>query len=186
MWPLPRANLPDPWVDTADVSLSRLLLKKISNPVPALCPSHLMLAAQVPSEWTRNEGSLRDARLALRKVVWRALIEDELQRLSKSTEPGLEAQGTYEDAQATTARADRPTRKVGRMNDTAYSSWGAFVLAVRSKFGLPLNVDALRADRGLERKIAVFHVLRCLIGPTIESLILLDRLAWIRDELEVS
>ena len=34
-----------------------------------------------------------------------------------------------------------------------------------------------------ESRLAVLHTLRCLLGPLVESMILLDRLVWIREEL---
>jgi len=38
-------------------------------------------------------------------------------------------------------------------------------------------------DALLERRLEVLHVLRCLLGPVVESLIVLDRLAWVREAL---
>lgn len=36
----------------------------------------------------------------------------------------------------------------------------------------------------MESRLEVLHALRCILGPLVESIILLDRLAWIREELE--
>ncbi|KAF8893688.1 methyltransferase domain-containing protein [Gymnopilus junonius] len=38
-------------------------------------------------------------------------------------------------------------------------------------------------DQKLENELAVLHVMRCLLGPAIESVILLDRIGWVRKEL---
>lgn len=37
--------------------------------------------------------------------------------------------------------------------------------------------------RQTESRLAVLHTLRCLLGPLVECMILLDRLLWIREEL---
>ena len=147
----------------------------------ALTPGHLMLAAQIPSEWERDEKSMADARLAVRKVVWRALMEEQLQNLSAGHLP-TEASKPDSESHTNTAR---PLRKIGRLNDSAYASWDSFVTAVRGKLG-PIDTDLICASRAhSESQVAVFHVLRCIVGPVIESFILLDRLAWMREELEV-
>ncbi|KAI9064648.1 hypothetical protein FKP32DRAFT_1591271 [Trametes sanguinea] len=152
-----------------DVPLSRGLRARI-----ALNPNHLQLAAQVPAQWMRSENTARDARLALRKVVWRALVEDVLHpppALAESSrgEPG----GT----------AGRRTQRLGRLNDAAYADWETFAGRVRTKLGL--REGALgRADRATERRIEVFHTLRCIVGPVVESLIMLDRAVWLEEELQ--
>lgn len=156
----------------ADFPLSSEI-RSLSGPTVALSPGHLQLAAQVPSQWTRAEDTLRDARLALRKIVWRALIQDVLDGEKKN--PALEG-----------ATDGRPTTKrLGRLNDAAYADWATFAQRVQTKLGLP-DGRLVRADRALERRIAVFHVLRCIVGPVIESLLLLDRTLWVREALQVS
>lgn len=158
--------------DGADFSLSSEL-RSLSGPAVALSPGHLQLAAQVPSQWTRTEDTLRDARLALRKIVWRALIQDVVDGEKKH----LALEGTTDG---------RPTTKrLGRLNDAAYADWATFAQRVQTKLGLP-DERLVRADRALERRIAVFHVLRCIVGPVIESLLLLDRTLWAREALQVS
>lgn len=36
----------------------------------------------------------------------------------------------------------------------------------------------------MESRLEVLHILRCLLGPLVESMILLDRLLWVREELQ--
>lgn len=144
----------------ADFPLSSEL-RSLSGPTVALSPSHLQLAAQVPSQWTRTEDTLRDAHLALRKIVWRALIQDVLDGEKKHL------------ALEETTDGRPTTKRLGRLNDAAYADWATFAQRVQTKLGLP-DGRLVRADRALERRIAVFHVLRCIVGPVIESLLLLD------------
>ena len=39
-------------------------------------------------------------------------------------------------------------------------------------------------SRTEQSPLEVLHVLRCLLGPLVESLIVLDRLSWLREMLE--
>ncbi|KAI0671036.1 methyltransferase domain-containing protein [Trametes maxima] len=180
-----------------DFPLSRALRSSGAASI-TLTPNHLQLAAQVPALWARTEETLRDAKLALRKVVWRALIQDVLdaERRSPSRDdpptsplgsPAQNADGR--DTTTTTASAvpeGRGSKRLGRLNDAAYADWTTFARRVQGKLGLPDGRTPSRGDRALERRIAVFHVLRCIVGPVIESLILLDRAAWMEEELEAS
>ena len=36
----------------------------------------------------------------------------------------------------------------------------------------------------LEKQISILHTLRCLLGPCVESLIVWDRYAWLREVLK--
>ncbi|KAH9849506.1 methyltransferase domain-containing protein [Lenzites betulinus] len=159
-----------------DFPLSREL-RSSSEPKFKLEMSHRQLAAQVPSQWTRSEESLRDARLALRKIVWRALIQDSLAAEKSSSGKGLDETSPEEGIGL--------PKRLGRLNDAAYADWETFVHRVQAKLGLP-DGKLERADRAVERRIEVFHVLRCLLGPVIESLILRDRALWVRDMLQAS
>ncbi|KAI0754664.1 methyltransferase domain-containing protein [Daedaleopsis nitida] len=160
----------------------------------ALTANHLQLAAQVPSQWLRSEESRREATLALRKIVWRALLEDPLReqvenehvRSGDDDGDAVKRASGVSDAGGrarTEEQADRRPRRLGRLRDSAYADWETFVGIVRAKLGNE-RLDIPRGDAVLERGIEVFHTLRCLAGPVVESLILLDRLAWMQEELE--
>lgn len=124
----------------------------------------MQLAAQVPFQWRRTRDAAAGAELAIRKVAYRALLERVLDR------------------------ADGRGARLGRLNDATYVDWTMFLGRAREK--LCLDEAALGAvadlDRTLEQRVRVFHVLRCILGPTVESLILLDRLVWMQEALEVS
>ncbi|KAI0823298.1 methyltransferase domain-containing protein [Trametes gibbosa] len=154
-------------------------LRASPRPQIRLNINHRQLAAQVPSQWMRSEETLRDARLALRKIVWRALIQE---TLAAEVEKPSSVNGLDQGPPKTHSGAPK---RLGRLSDAAYADWETFAHRVQSKLGLPEG-KLKRADRALERRIEVFHVLRCLIGPTIESLILLDRAVWVREMLKAS
>lgn len=83
-------------------------------------------------------------------------------------------------------------RLLGRLPDSAYTEWETFLAAASRKLEIDLSAPATDTrDLLLERRLGVLHVLRCLIGPLIESLIILDRVQWLKeewaiDELEAS
>ena len=73
--------------------------------------------------------------------------------------------------------------RLGRLNDTAYKDWATFLLAAEKKLGL--NLGDMELDSRMESRLEVFHFLRCILGPVIESFLLLDRKVWMRRELQV-
>jgi len=104
--------------------------------------------------------------VALRKVSWRALLE------------------------ATTTESDPtegcPTAKtrLGRVSDNLYQHWEHFLLISSVKLckkpipGMELFPETLTQ---LEKQISVLHTLRCLLGSCVESLIIWDRYAWLKE-----
>ena len=80
----------------------------------------------------------------------------------------------------------RTLRLLGRLPDSAYTEWGTFLAAASQKLEIDLSASATdKRDLLLERRLEVLHVLRCLIGPLIESLIILDRVQWLKEEWEI-
>ncbi|KAH9924602.1 uncharacterized protein BXZ73DRAFT_91201 [Epithele typhae] len=115
--------------------------------LPELLPSHLQLAAQVPSEWLRSDASMQDASEAIKK----------LRKLSVSPQ----VQGTLSAV------------KLGKLPSAAYQTWDGYMDFVYCKLG----------QSELYQQIAVFHVMRCILGPVVETLLLMDRLIWMRKQL---
>ncbi|KAI0350340.1 hypothetical protein OH77DRAFT_1463847 [Trametes cingulata] len=170
-----------------DFPLSRCM--RSSRSTLTLTPNHLQLAAQVPSQWTRSEETLRNARLALRKIVWRALIQDVIDTnsiASASKSAAERSRGGRQHSEAPEERMrseDRRHKRLGRLNDAAYVDWDTFARRVAEK--IEVDEERLsRADRKAERRIEVFHVLRCIIGPVVESVLVLDRAIWAQEELQ--
>ena len=75
-------------------------------------------------------------------------------------------------------------RRLGRLNDSVYSDWATFLARAQERLGVRLDPTTCEKDAATESQLEVFQVLRCILGPVIESLILLDREEWLRGELE--
>ncbi|EIN12438.1 hypothetical protein PUNSTDRAFT_97172 [Punctularia strigosozonata HHB-11173 SS5] len=88
-------------------------------------------------------------------------------------------------------------RRLGKLHETAYASWETYLRAAGEKMGVDLTrpvddetevgeKDEVKERVALERRLEVFQVLRCVLGPAIESTIILDRLMWLRESLDAS
>ncbi|KAI0060316.1 hypothetical protein BV25DRAFT_977177 [Artomyces pyxidatus] len=162
---------------------------------PPLTASHLQLAAQIPSHWLDNATSRSAAYLSVKKVAYRALLEAFL--------PSPEDEHHEEVIQGDRSplAGSNFKNRLGRLSDSAYTSFPHFLSCAFAKLGtsssaLPLGSD-LRVGitgpcvdspdfRTMQQRVEVLHVLRCLIGPSVESLILLDRIAWLKETLQDS
>lgn len=107
---------------------------------------------------------MADARLAIRKVAWRALLQGILH----------ERPSAHETA----------SKRLGRINDFAYKDWSTFLDLAGQRLGVDLT--ATPRDSVMENRVEVFQFLRCILGPVVESFLLLDRKLWLKRELEVS
>lgn len=125
----------------------------------AFSANHLQLAAQVPSQWGLSPAARKDAELAIRKVSWRAILD-------RALDPSV------------------CERRLGRVNDSAYRDWETFTSVAQEKLGV--DTLTIPRDTRLESQLGVLHFLRCILGPVIESFLLLDRKLWVQRELEVS
>ncbi|TFY57015.1 hypothetical protein EVJ58_g7281 [Rhodofomes roseus] len=145
-------------------------------------PNHLHLAAQTPGQWLRTTETLDAAKLAVRKVVWRALLQGILEKHDASSTPS----DSHTDLDETAViNGETPAlRRLGRLNDSAYVDWETFVARAQDRLGVRLDPASCTKDATMESRLEVFQVLRCILGPVIESLILLDREEWLRDQLE--
>lgn len=136
------------------------------------------MAAQIPGQWFRTPESRADATLALRKIVWRALIGARYAKAAAAADESGPPDGT----------GDRPAmRRLGRLNNAVYDDWRTFAGVAGTRLGVDLGADAeLELDaneRALSSKLEVLHVLRCIIGPLVESVIIMDRMEWVREKL---
>lgn len=164
------------------------------------------LAAQIPTQWLTKlspPSAAISVELALRKVTWRALLEKKLRRLKDmsantnkvvevnlapgrllpwSRLPAAKTQNYDPDEVGTGATPEM--RRLGRLRDTAYDDWTTFLGMAGKKMGVDFGsvTGNTERDSGLERFLEVVHTLRCLIGPLVESAIILDRMVWI-DEM---
>lgn len=178
-----------------DFPLSRSLRER--TPVATLPLASRHLAAQIPSQWLRNEKSTRETSLAIRKVVFRALLQPVLEIIGAREAVANHAatSSSYHVEELRGAGQTPENRRLGKLPDAAYKDWETFLNHATSKTGvrldqiaaqLPVYIHNEHRRRQLESALSVLHVLRCIMGPLIESLILLDRYEWIREELSQS
>ncbi|KAJ6584659.1 methyltransferase domain-containing protein [Mycena capillaripes] len=149
-----------------------------TSPPISLATSAYHMAAQIPDQWFRTPESRADATLALRKVVWRAIIGARFAKTVQTTDDGLiKEDGT----------GDRPVmRRLGRLNNAVYADWSTFANVAGKRIGVDFGPDnELDAEeRRLVNELEVLHVLRCIIGPLVESLIIMDREQWVQEHLD--
>jgi len=107
-----------------------------------LTPNHLQLAAQVPDEWLRTEASLTAAKLALKKVVWRALLESILRE--NMTQVPADKSDQEQNGPGAANRDYNKSQRLGRLNDAAYSDWDTFLARAGEKLGV--NIHGQKRD----------------------------------------
>ena len=178
---------------TADFPLSSTYTS-----LPNLSEAHLQLAAQIPSRWLDTPASRSAAELAIRKIVYRALLDAHLPPPS-----ALDADITRVDRANKVYRprgtpAPGPTsgsgtgalhRRLGKLPDSAYTSFPHFLAVASERLGIPIPIATPQEDNAwfqrVQSQIEVLHVLRCIMGPCIESAIVADRVEWLREVLQV-
>ncbi|KAF8713152.1 Methyltransferase domain, partial [Rhizoctonia solani] len=165
--------------DPADFPLSETTARTYpQGAVHHLTQNHLQLAAQCPAQWSRSQSEAERASLARRKIVWRAMLARSIHNSSR--EPSSES--------------NIPPNRLGRLPDRAYASWEIFVRTACEKMGLTAaNSAGYAMDEGsptfssetdtLSFQLEVLHILRALVGPVIESLIIVDRTVFLAEKL---
>lgn len=129
--------------------------------------NHRSLASQSPLQWTNNSSTKTIADLAIRKVVYRALLG---KLILSQCDPEV----------SKTARSI----KIGRLPDSAYTTFGKFVSEATRKLDTNLIYESCdEVDSSLKSQLEVLHALRSRIGPVIESLILIDRYLYLVENL---
>ena len=170
-----------------DFPLSRKL-KELSEQTSTatFTPNHLHLATQTPGQWLRTEETLAAAALAIRKVVWRALLQGILEKHDLTSAQARSQQCYAQLDETAIVNGETPAlRRLGRLNDSVYSDWTTFLARAQERLGVKLDPAVCEKDAATESRLEVLQVLRCTLGPVIESLILLDREDWLQDELKV-
>lgn len=114
--------------------------------------------------------------MAIKKVLYRALITPALVR------------SEAENAELSTSGFDKTKRRIGKLNDKAYTSFENFLAVASKKLGFDIYeklsnfiiIDPrMLAETKIARLIEVLQALRCTLGPAMESLIILDRIIWL-------
>ncbi len=191
-----------------DFPLSQCLKSRV--PTLNLPTSAYHLAAQIPTQWlskTSPPTPTPSVELALRKVTWRALLGKRLQQLqdefeSSESKPGVALapgrQLPWSRLPPTNSQninlseigtgATPELHRLGRLRDSAYKDWVTFLDIAGKKMGVDFSSATQDVNTGrdleLKRFLEVVHVLRCILGPVVETAFVLDRMAWIDENLE--
>lgn len=136
-----------------------------------------MLATQSPLSWP-TKGA--EAFLPLRKLFYRSRLDAELEGF---------ALGYPEQVQQ--------AKRVGRLSDSSFSSYDVFRAKALVKMGLPqlahepllpfvtsAPADKVDMEQRLFFRFCCLWTLRSLLGPVIESCILLDRHLYLNAHLQ--
>ncbi|KAJ4485273.1 hypothetical protein J3R30DRAFT_3281699 [Lentinula aciculospora] len=108
------------------------------------------------------------ALLAVRKVVWRALLE------CLFVHKGIK----LDDMDA--------SGRLGRFPPRAYDTWTTFLNFAGSRLGSsPESINTTLSPTlvPLARALSILYVLRCMLGPLVEAALLEDRVRWVRERL---
>jgi len=102
-----------------------------------------------------------------------------------NTDAGLNSNSESQKKQDTNSES---VHRLGRLRDSAYTSWNSFlhIAEQRMKVVFPLDQFDLEENHALSDSLSSLHVLRCLLGPLIESCILRYRLDCVRQLLSVA
>lgn len=141
----------------------------------------LMVATQCPEHWASSDAEWARARLALRKLAYRARLEAELR-----------------DSGVTIAEEVR----IGRLRDAACANWATYRTAALGKLGLAATASAggvsvvqcpdvavppIVIEDAAWAQLAFVHAavwtIRARLGPIIEALIALDRFVFLAEWL---
>lgn len=147
-----------------------------------LSTQHLHLATQAPLTWSSDDsGSLSSATsLSIRKVTYRAL-------LSRRLDPAARA----ETGPPSLREVHWTQKRVGRLASSAYREFNCYLTlaAKRLQVGeamLDTKTPMQPDESDLQSTLETLYVLRCFIGPVIESYIALDRLLYLQEHLQGS
>ncbi|KAF4562590.1 hypothetical protein EYR36_003984 [Pleurotus pulmonarius] len=97
-----------------------------------------------------------------------------------------------EDGEDESTGSNPVMRRLGRLADSAYRDWDTFLLKVGEKLGVSVQSSLAAIHNGevcdsrllpTATQLETLHVLRCLLGPAVETLIARDRIQWVADEL---
>jgi len=147
-----------------------------------LSTQHLHLATQAPLTWSSDvSDSLSSAiALSIRKVTYRAL-------LSRRLDPYARA----ETGSSGLREVHWAPKRVGRLASSAYRDFNGYLTLAAKR----LRVDEVMLDTKtrmqpveshLQSNLEALYVLRCFLGPVIESYIALDRFLYLQEQLQGS
>ncbi|KAG6831660.1 hypothetical protein H0H87_004610 [Tephrocybe sp. NHM501043] len=174
------------------------------SPLPPLPASAYQMAAQIPDTWFLSHEHTQRAALATKKVVWRAILGRLFDATIPSTEPAVTETGSTPAMRRLGRLPDAAYDSWDRFLSIASARIGVDLSSASlppapppptSTASLPIphlypapdaaaTADAHNPPNiPLQAHLAALHTLRCLLGPVVESYIILDRVAWLRAQL---
>ncbi|KAF8798857.1 hypothetical protein BYT27DRAFT_7228159 [Phlegmacium glaucopus] len=172
-WLIPGSDPPTPYPSVVlavrKVTWRALLEKALVNATPVERPLPSVdksKSASVPARWPR------------RPETWKAQNPS-----SSSTPPPTPPQDLSCTGQTLTLL------RLGRLKDSAYTNgWPAFLHIAEERLGVKFPSDSFtlleRESDEFVRNLEVLHVMRCLLGPLVETAILRDRVEWVKESLK--
>ncbi|KZT36635.1 hypothetical protein SISSUDRAFT_930715 [Sistotremastrum suecicum HHB10207 ss-3] len=174
----------------ADYPLSNMTKKAFSANVSrfVMGHDHLHLAAQTPMLWLSDTAASQDAALALRKVAFRALLAKLVHSVKSSEDAGIGLEPSSGEWV--------PPRSIGRLPDRVYVDFPTYVSAALQKHSPDPEISRIWTERVLSsratpqeestllRRLEILHLLRCFLGPLVESLLVTDRFVALQETLE--
>ncbi|KAF8839550.1 hypothetical protein BDN67DRAFT_1003590 [Paxillus ammoniavirescens] len=123
-----------------DFPLSKALREV--DPTPSLPIAALHLAAQVPSQWLKSQHATQDAALAIRKVVYRALLQPVLHAAAQSRSDVTVHNTSQSDQDGPPIQPGLgetlENRRLGKLNNEAYKDWPTFLERATNRMGIDI------------------------------------------------
>jgi hypothetical protein len=147
-----------------------------------LSTQHLHLATQSPLIWSSDVSGCPspETALSIRKVTYRALLS---QRLNPSAR--------VETSSSDLREVHWAQKRVGRLASSAYRDFNHYLALAAKQLQVGETMldtqTQMRPDESdLQTTLEILYVLRCFMGPAIESYIALDRLLYLQEHLHES
>lgn len=154
---------------TPDFPLSKLL-PSFPTPPLVITRDHLRVSPQSPSTWYHSQSAIASLSCSILKIAFRARLEAELDFYGHRGERSI---GRLSQCSSYTSYRTKALAKYGVQDETTFPPLA---------FG---SSDALAEEEWAEAvfKLQVFWTLRSWLGPPLESLLLLDRFAFVVEGL---
>ncbi|KZS86949.1 hypothetical protein SISNIDRAFT_394024, partial [Sistotremastrum niveocremeum HHB9708] len=130
---------------------------------------------QTPMLWLSDTAASQDAALALRKVAFRALLAKLVHSVKSSEDAGIGLEPSSGDWV--------PPRSIGRLPDRVYVDFPTYISRIWTERVLSSRATP-QEESTLLRRLEILHLLRCFLGPLVESLLVTDRFVALQETLE--
>lgn len=145
--------------------------------------NHLHVACQCPAQWVLDDDEWERSLLARRKVLYRALLGRLYQE--HNLPPLFPGQKDVTTEQVEQLPNPLEGKRMGRLPGSAYTSFSVFLSHALPRLG-DITLPPLTEDLDqsvFARRFLGFVVFRSLLGPLIESAIIVDRVLFLSEAL---